>query len=88
MGLDAYFIRGHFLTGSRLAGRLWTRAEEEQRRELLTAGIKAAAIACNLNRSIGAVYARVSALKKPRFGARSLPSGTGLPFRHQSGNIS
>jgi hypothetical protein len=56
------FLRGHCVTGPRPAGRPWTTAEDKQLRELLASGIKAAAIARKLNRSIGAVYARASAL--------------------------
>ena len=74
IGLDACFLRGHCVTGPRLAGRPWTTAEDKQLRELLALGFKASAIARKLDRSIGAVYARVSVLKKTLFAVRSLPS--------------
>jgi hypothetical protein len=74
IGLDACFLRGHCATGPRLAGRPWTAAEDKQLRELLALGFKAAAIASKLNRSIGAVYARVSVLNETLFAVRSLPS--------------
>ena len=68
------------MTGPRPAGRPWTAAEEAQLRELIISRVKVGLIAKKLNRSPGAVYARINSLKKPprdlAFGRqpRSLPS--------------
>jgi hypothetical protein len=68
------------MVGPRPAGRPWTPAEEVQLRKLIASKIKVGLIARKLKRSPGAVYARISSLKKlPRdlaFSARvcSLPS--------------
>jgi hypothetical protein len=68
------------MTGPRPAGRPWTLAEEAQLHVLVASGVTVGLIARKLKRSPGAVYARVSSLKKkPRdlsFGAqpRSMPS--------------
>ena len=68
------------MTGPRPAGRPWTPAEEAQLRELILSRVKVGLIAKKLNRSPGAVYARINSLKKPphdiAFGRqpRSLPS--------------
>jgi len=69
------------MTGPRPAGRPWTPAEEAQLRELIISRVKVGLIAKKLNRSPGAVYARINSLKKPpryiAFGSRqprSLPS--------------
>lgn len=67
-------IAGYSMTGPRPAGRPWTAVEDLQLRELLGSGIRAAAIARKLNRSTGAIYARVNSLKDPPAPARSLPS--------------
>ena len=52
------------MTGPRLAGRPWTAAEEVQLRELTLARVKVGFIAKKLNRSPGAIYARLNSLKK------------------------
>jgi DNA-binding NarL/FixJ family response regulator len=62
------------MTGPKPAGRPWTTAEQQQLRELLASGIKAPAIARNLDRSTGSIYARAHVLKKALLTARSLPS--------------
>ena len=68
------------MTGPRPAGRPWTPAEEAQLRELILSRVKVGLIAKKLNRSPGAVYARINSFKKPprdiAFGRqpRSLPS--------------
>jgi hypothetical protein len=68
------------MTGPRPAGRPWTPAEEAQLRELMLARVKVGLIAKKLNRSPGAVYARINSLKTPdrdlAFSSqrRSLPS--------------
>jgi hypothetical protein len=61
------------MVGPLPAGRRWTRAEEKQLRDLLTAGAKAPAIARQLKRSVGATYARINELKKAQR-TSSLPS--------------
>src|SRR6185312_12664438 len=66
-------IAGYSMTGPRPAGRPWTAAEDLQLRELLGSGIRAAAIARKLNRSTGAIYARVNSLKDRPAPPRSLP---------------
>jgi hypothetical protein len=67
------------MTGPRPAGRPWTPAEETLLRELVLCQVKVGLIAKKLNRSPGAVYARINSLKKPALGAfgrqpRSIPS--------------
>ena len=62
------------MSGPRPAGRSWTPVEELQLRALLVSGFKAATIARKLNRSTGAIYARISSFKKTPSAARSLPS--------------
>ena len=68
------------MTGPRPAGLPWTSAEEAQLRELILSRVKVGLIAIKLNRSPGAVYARINSLKKPprilAFGRqpRALPS--------------
>jgi len=68
------------MTGPRPAGRPWTPGEEARLRELMVAGVKVGLIAKKLNRSSGAVYARINSFKKPDRGfafssqRRSLPS--------------
>ena len=68
------------MTGPRPAGRPWTPSEEVRLRELILSRVKVGLIAKELKRSSGAVYARISLLKKPArdlmFGRqrRSLPS--------------
>jgi len=68
------------MTGPRPAGRPWTRAEVTQLHELIAARVKVGLIARKLNRSPGAIYARISLSKRtPRnltFDAKrlSLPS--------------
>jgi hypothetical protein len=67
------------MTGPRPAGRPWTPAEEAQLRELILSRVKVGLIAKKLNRSPGAVYARINSLKKSPHDAfgrqpRSLPS--------------
>jgi hypothetical protein len=81
------------MTGPRPAGRPWTRAEVAQLHELIAAGTKVGLIARKLNRSPGAIYARISAFKKtPRdltFEAKriSLPSER-LAFIHANSQSS
>jgi hypothetical protein len=53
------------MTGPRPAGRPWTPAEEAQLRELIISRVKVGLIAKKLKRSQGAIYARISSLKKP-----------------------
>jgi DNA-binding NarL/FixJ family response regulator len=63
------------MTGPRPAGRPWTTAEEAQLRVLVASGVTVGLIAQKLKRSPGAVYARVSSLKKKaRKQPRSMPS--------------
>jgi hypothetical protein len=75
------------MTGPRLPGRPWTRAEVAQLHELIAAGTKVGLIARKLKRSPGAIYARISSFKKmprePTFETRclSLPSER-LAFIH------
>jgi hypothetical protein len=77
------------MTGPRPAGRPWTRAEVAQLHEMIAAGAKAGLIARKLNRSPGAIYARISSSRKtPRdltFDAKrlSLPSER-LAFTHEN----
>jgi hypothetical protein len=59
------------MTGPRPAGRLWTLAEEAQLHVLVASGVTVGLIARKLKRSPGAVYARVSSLKKSRATYRS-----------------
>ena len=54
------------MTGPRPAGRPWTRADDDQLRAMLKAGIKADAIARKLKRTVGAIQTRKSHFKKPR----------------------
>jgi hypothetical protein len=75
------------MTGPRPAGRPWTRAEVAQLHEMISAGVKVGLIARKLNRSPGAIYARISSSKKtprdPTFDAKRLsrPSER-LAFTH------
>jgi predicted site-specific integrase-resolvase len=68
------------MTGPRPAGRPWTPAEVAQLHELVASGVKVGLIARKLERSPGAIYARISSFKKKRsdltFDAKrlSLPS--------------
>ena len=67
------------MTGPRPAGRLWTPSEEAQLLQLVISRVKVGVIAKKLNRSPGAIYARINSLKKSScdgFGRRprSLPS--------------
>ena len=62
------------MVGPLPAGRRWTEEEERRLIELLRSGMKASAIARQLKRSPGAVYARSNALKKAAPPAASLPS--------------
>jgi transposase-like protein len=55
------------------AGRAWTHDEEVRLLELVSSGIKVAEIARKLGRSAGALYARISKLKKAHL-RRSRPS--------------
>jgi len=52
------------MTGPRPAGRPWTREEDDQLRPMFGAGTKASLIARELKRSLGAVYARASQVRK------------------------
>jgi hypothetical protein len=52
------------MTGSRPAGRPWTRAEETELRYLLSSGVKVGSIARKLKRSPGAIYARKYSFRK------------------------
>jgi hypothetical protein len=77
------------MTGPLPAGRSWTRAEVTRLHELIAAGVKVGLIARKLNRSPGAIYARITSSKKtPRdltFDAKrlSLPSER-LAFIHEN----
>lgn len=62
------------MVGPLPAGRRWTEEEERRLIELLRSGMKAPAIARQLKRSPGAVYARINALKKVSAPAASLPT--------------
>jgi len=54
------------MTGPRPVGRPWTEAEVARLHELISSGVKLELIARKLKRSPGAIYTRVSSLKKPR----------------------
>jgi hypothetical protein len=52
------------MTGPRPAGRPWTPEEDHQLRSMLDAGTKAGSIARELRRSLGAIYARASEVRR------------------------
>jgi hypothetical protein len=54
------------MSGPRPAGRPWTRAEDNQLRDLSASGMRAGLIAQKLKRTVGAIHSRISTLKKPR----------------------
>jgi hypothetical protein len=54
------------MIGPRPAGRPWTPADDDQLRAMLKSGVKAAAIAQKLKRSVAAIQTRKSHFKKPR----------------------
>jgi hypothetical protein len=56
------------MTGPRPAGRPWTRAEDDQLRAMLEAGVKAPAIGQKIRRTVSAVRARKAVLKKRESG--------------------
>jgi hypothetical protein len=62
------------MVGPLPAGRRWTEEEERRLIELLGSGMKALAVAHQLKRSPGAVYARIQALKKASAQTTSLPT--------------
>jgi len=54
------------MIGPRPAGRPWTPADDDQLRAMLKSGVKAAAIAQKLKRSVAAIQTRKSHFKKHR----------------------
>jgi len=72
---------GDIMVGPLPAGRPWTEEEERRLIELLRSGMKAPAVARQLKRSPGAVYARIKALRKEAAPATSLPTERLAIFR-------
>jgi hypothetical protein len=72
------------MVGPRPAGRPWTPAEEVQLRKLIASKIKVGLIARKLKRSPGAVYARISSLKKLPRDLSVQCAGLLAPFRAPS----
>jgi hypothetical protein len=75
--LNVMFLRNSAMTGPRPAGRPWTKAEEKELLKLLAASAKVGSIARKLNRSPGAIYARINTFKRISNGGQrplSLPS--------------
>ena len=52
------------MTGPRPAGRPWTRADDDELRAMLGSGMKVAAIARKMKRTVGAIRTRKSHFKK------------------------
>jgi hypothetical protein len=63
--------KGYEMTGSRPAGRPWTRGEEDQLRVMLAAGMKSPAIALKLRRTVSAVRTRKTVLNKRESGLKA-----------------
>lgn len=77
------------MAGPLPAGRPWTEDEEVRLLKLLASGRRPPAIARELKRSVGAVYARIGSLKKRSPFRRSLPSERAVFFHaHTSGRKS
>jgi hypothetical protein len=77
------------MVGPLPAGRSWSRGEEAELLDMLKSGSKVHTIARKLDRSVGAVYARISALKKRTARTGSMPSERLSAFRgHASGDKS
>jgi chromosome segregation and condensation protein ScpB len=56
------------MTGPRPAGRPWTRAEDDQLRAMLEAGVKAPAIGQKIKRTVSSVRTRKAVLEKRESG--------------------
>jgi hypothetical protein len=72
------------MVGPLPAGRPWTAEELAHLIDLLCSGMKTPAIARQLKRSTGAVYARIRTLKKASPLATSLPSDRLAFFRAEA----